>query len=135
MRRANDAVDRRKGEISMIPKISMAAAFLLLAAPPIASASNCSFTNSAPLTCQADQSPQGIVIAQDSSSDGGTSASANGSDNDNDSDSSDSADDNQNSDDNQADQQNASGDDQQQASPDDNLGNTQQAPQQANPYQ
>ena len=119
----------------MIPKISMAAAFLLLAAPPIASASNCSFTNSAPLTCQADQSPQGIVIAQDSSSDGGTSASANGSDNDNDSDSSDSADDNQNSDDNQADQQNASGDDQQQASPDDNLGNTQQAPQQANPYQ
>ncbi len=118
----------------MNPKISLAAAFFLLAAPPIARASNCNVTNSAPMTCQAHQSPHGMVVAQDSSSDSGTSAGDNGNDNDNGSDSNESADDNQNSDDNQADQQNASGDDQQQVSPDSNLGNVQQAPQQANPY-
>jgi hypothetical protein len=118
----------------MIRTISVAAAFLLLA-PPIACASNCGLTNSAPMTCQVQQSQLGIVVAQDSSPDGGSSAGDNGNDNDNGSNSNDSADDNQNSDDNQADQQNASGDDQQQASPDNDSSNAQQAPQQANPYQ
>ncbi len=117
----------------MNAKISMAAALLLLATPPVEWASNRGVPNTGALTCHAQQPPLGIVVAQDSSSDGGTSAGDNGNDNDNGSDSSDSADDNQNSDDNQADQQNASGDDQQQVSPDDDSGNAQQSPQQANP--
>ena len=87
----------------MLAKISLTAAFLLMVAPPIACASNRDAASLAPMTRKANQSPVGMVLAQDSQQNLGTSDS--GSDNDNDS--NDSADDNQNSDDNQADQQNA----------------------------
>ena len=90
----------------MIPKISLAAAFFLMAAPPMACASNRNAANPAPIPRQAHEAPLGMVVAQDNQSNVGTS------DNDNDSDSSDSADDNQNADGNQMDQQNAAGDDQ-----------------------
>ncbi len=94
----------------MIPKISVAAAFLLMVAPPMACASNLGAATPAPMTRAAHRSPQGIIIAQDSQSSAGTTD--NDSDNDNDSDSNDSADDNQNGDSSQMNQQNSAGDDQ-----------------------
>jgi len=94
----------------MIAKISLTAAFLLMVAPPMACASNRDTSNPAPITRHAHESPRGILVAQDSQPNVGTSDDDN--DTDNDSDSSDSADDNQNADGNQADQQNATGTDQ-----------------------
>ena len=93
----------------MIPKISLAAAFLLMVAPPMACASNSSLAIPATMTREAYRVPLGIVVAQDNDSSAGTSDSD--SDNDNDSDSNDSSDDNQNGDGSQMDQ-NAAGDDQ-----------------------
>jgi hypothetical protein len=96
----------------MIPKISLAAAFVLMVAPPMACASTCSLANQAPMT---PRSPLGIVVAQDQDqSSAGTTDSDSDSDSnsDNDSDSNDSADDNQNGDGSQMDQQNSAGDDQ-----------------------
>jgi hypothetical protein len=104
----------------MIPKISLAAAFLLMMAPPMACASNRDAANSAPITCRTPQSASGIVLAQDGQ-DGqpsmGTTENDNDSDNagDNDNDSNDNADDNQNADngengDNGQTDQNAAGD-------------------------
>ena len=87
----------------MFAKISLTAAFLLMAAPPIACASNRTAASRAPM-----QLPLGMVLAQDSEPALGTADN----DNDNDNDSNDSADDKQDSDDNQTDQQNAAGDDQ-----------------------
>ena len=95
----------------MIPKISFAAAFLLMVAPPMACASTRGLANSAPMTSQAYRQPVATVVAQDDQSAAGTSDSDNSSDSDNDSDSNDSADDNQNGDGSQTDQ-NAAGDDQ-----------------------
>ena len=86
----------------MIPKISLAAAFLLMVAPPMACASNRDATNPAPITRKAHELPQGVLVAQDNQPNVGTSDSDSGSDNDNDS--NDSADDNQNADGNQTDQ-------------------------------
>jgi len=93
----------------MIPKISLAAAFLLMVAPPMACASNRAATNPAPITRQAHESPPGMVVAQDDQSNVGNSDNDN--DNDNESASSDSADDNQDADGDQMDQ-NAAGNDQ-----------------------
>jgi len=90
----------------MIPKISLAAAFFLMAAPPMACASNRDATNPAPITCQAHDAPPGIVVAQDDQS------NADNSDNAIDSNSVDSSDDDQNAAGDQTDQQNAAGDDQ-----------------------
>ena len=96
----------------MIPKISLAAAFFLMVAPPMACASNRAAANPAPITREAHQSPPAMVVVQYNQSNAGTS------DNDNDSDSNDSADDNQNADenqnagDNQTDQQSAADNDQ-----------------------
>ena len=104
----------------MIPKISLAAAFLLMIAPPMACASARDLANYAPIFCQANLSLPGIVLAQDAQ-DGqpsmGTTENDNDNDNDkdNDNDSNDSADDNQNADSDQTNQQNAAGDDQQTA--------------------
>ncbi len=97
----------------MIPKISLAAAFVLMVAPPMACASNSEIANSAPITRQANQSLPKIVLAQDSQDapSMGTTDSDNDNSNDNDNDSNDSADDNQNGDSGQTDQ-NAAGDDQ-----------------------
>lgn len=94
----------------MIPKISLTAAFLLLVAPPMASASN-----RAPLTCQAHESPLGIVVAQDAQSNLGTDSDSDNNDSDNDSNDNDS--DNQNGNSNQMDQQNSTGNDQPAAVP------------------
>lgn len=97
----------------MIAKISLTAAFFLIAAPPpMACASNRAATNPAPITHQAHESAPGMVVAQDDQSNVGTSDNDNDNDNGNDSDSNDSADDNQNADGGQTDQQNAAGDDQ-----------------------
>jgi len=92
----------------MLAKISLTAAFFLMLAPPLACAS---FRDAARLApSPSNQSPVGMVVAQDSQQNLGTSDN----DNDNDSDSSDSADDDkQDSDNDQADQQNADGNDQQ----------------------
>ena len=91
----------------MIPKVSLAAAFFLMVAPPMACASNRAATNPAPITCQAHEAAAGMVVAQDDQSDADNSDNGN--------DSSDSADDNQNAAGDQTDQQNAAGDDQQTA--------------------
>jgi hypothetical protein len=95
----------------MIPKISLAAAFFLMVAPPMACASNRDATNPEPVTCQAHEAAAGMLVAQDDQSNADNSDN----DNNNDSDSSDSADDNQNADSDQTNQQNAAGDDQQTA--------------------
>jgi hypothetical protein len=82
----------------MFAKISLTAAFFLMGAPSMASAS---------ITRRAVLAPPGMVVAQEGQTDMGTSDN----DSDNDSDSNDNADDNQNNDANQADQ-NAAGNDQ-----------------------
>ena len=114
----------------MVAKISLAAAFLLMVAPPMACASNRNGVNPAPITRQAHQSPRGMVVAQDDQSNAGES--------DNDSDSNESADENQNADGNQTEQQNAAGDDQanrpQVFEAPGNPGDAQQAPRPMNPF-
>ncbi len=120
----------------MFPKISLAAAFLLMAAPPMACASNRDSANPAVITRPAHQSPLGMVVAQDDQSNAGESDNDSG--NDNDSDSNESADENQNADGNQTEQQNAPGDDQ--PTPPrvfeapENPGDAQQAPRPMNPF-
>jgi len=95
-------------EIGMIPKISLAAAFVLMMAPPMACASNRDAANSASLTRQVYQSPPSMVLAQDGQPPSmGTTDNDNDNSSDNDNDSSDSADDNQNADSDQADQNSA----------------------------
>jgi len=101
----------------MIAKISLAAAFFLMVAPPMACASNRATAKPAPKTRPAHESPLGMVVAQDDQSNVGNSDNDNGNDNDSDSDSNDSADDNQNADSNQMEQQNDAGDDQRGAQP------------------
>ena len=94
----------------MIPKISLTAAFLLMVAPPMASASTRDAANRAPLACQAYELPLGIVVAQDAQPNLGTGADSDSDNSDNDS--NDNADDNQNDNNNQMDQQNANGNEQ-----------------------
>jgi|HubBroStandDraft_1064217.scaffolds.fasta_scaffold77612_3 hypothetical protein len=129
----------------MIPRISLAAAFVLMMAPPMARASTRDAASGAPITCGAQVTPPGTVLAQDeqSSPSMGTtnndSDDDNSSDSDNDNDSNDNDNDNQNANGNQSDQ-NASGDDQQipptvLGSPDNDQSQSQQAPQPVNPYQ
>jgi hypothetical protein len=112
----------------MFAKISLTAAFFLMAAAPMACASNRVATHQAPGICQMRGETAGVVVAQDGDS---NSAATDGNDTDNDS--SDNADDNQN--DNDQTNQNAAGNDQN-AQPSDNDNNNdsdaQQAPQ--NPY-
>jgi hypothetical protein len=130
----------------MIPKISIAAAFFLMTAPPMACASTRDAASRAPLTRQAQASPLDMVLAQDDQPSMGTtnndSDNDNSDDNDNDSDS---ADDNQNADGNQTDQ-NAAGDEQSipptvLGAPDSDSSESQQSPpvnsypQPVNPYQ
>lgn len=91
----------------MIPKISLAAAFLLIVAPPMACASNRGAANPAPIIRDWRQSPANIIVAQDDQSNAGTDTD---SDNNSDSDSNDN-DDNQNDNNDQMDQ-NAAGNDQ-----------------------
>ena len=114
----------------MFPKISLAAAFFLMVAPPMACASNRDGVNPAVITRQAHQSPLCMVVAQDDQSNAGES--------DNDSDSNESADENQNADGNQTEQQNAPGDDQptppQVFEAPENPGDAQQAPRPMNPF-
>jgi|HubBroStandDraft_6_1064221.scaffolds.fasta_scaffold264376_1 hypothetical protein len=139
----------------MIPKISLAAAFLLMMAPPMACASNRDTANSVPITYRTHQSPSGVVLAQDGQdgqSSMGTTDNDSNSDSagDNDNDSNDNADDIQNADngqngDNGQTDQNAAGDNQQipptVLGPDSDQGESQQAPQMngdsqpVNPYQ
>jgi hypothetical protein len=102
-------------EIGMIAKISMTAAFLLMVAPPMASASNRDAANRAPLVCPAHGSPLGIVVAQDAQPNVGTDSDSDNNDSDNDSNDNDN--DNQNDNNNQTDQQNATGNDQPQPVP------------------
>jgi len=132
----------------MIPRISLAAAFLLMMAPPMACASTRGPASGAPITRRAQVSPPDTVLAQDSQSSMGTTDndSDNDNSNDNDNDSNDNADDNQNANSNETDQ-NAAGDDQQQipstvlGAPDNDQSESPQAPennsypQPANPYQ
>ena len=133
----------------MIPKISLAAAFLLMMAPPMACASTRTLSNAAPITFGAHQSQPGVVLAQDGQPSMGTTNNDSDSDadndnDDNDNDSNDNDNDNQNADGNQTDQ-NAAGDAQQVpptvlGSPDNDQDQSQQAPtnsypQPVNPYQ
>jgi hypothetical protein len=101
----------------MIPKISLTAAFLLMVAPPMASASNRDAASRAPLACQAYESPLGIVVAQDAQPNLGTGTDSDNDNNDSDNDSNDNADENQNDNNNQMDQQNANGNEQPAAVP------------------
>jgi hypothetical protein len=142
----------------MIPKISLAAAFLLMMAPPMAYASTRDAANSAPITCRTHQSASGIVLAQDGQPSMGTTENDNDNDNngDNDNDANDNADENQNADNGQSadngqngddgqTDQNAAGDNQQIPptilGPDNDEGEPKQAPQMngysqpVNPYQ
>jgi hypothetical protein len=86
----------------MIPRISLAAAFVLMMTPPIACASSRNAANSASVTCQTHAAPLGTVLAQDAQPSMGTTDNdndnENNSDNDNDNDSNDNADENQNAD-------------------------------------
>ncbi|HLX05029.1 MAG TPA: hypothetical protein VKR28_05810, partial [Candidatus Binatus sp.] len=77
----------------MIPKISLAAAFVLMMAPPMACASNRDVASRAPITYQSNQSLPKVVVAQDGqdSPSMGTTDSDNDNSSDNDNDSSDSA--------------------------------------------
>jgi hypothetical protein len=136
-------------EIGMIPKISLAAAFLLMMAPPMACASNRDAANFAPVTCQAHESPMSMVLAQDGQPSMGTTDSDNDNSTDNDNDSGDNADENQNADngqngDNAQTDQNAGGDEQTVPptvlGPDNDQSEPRQAPmnpfsQPVNPYQ
>jgi hypothetical protein len=114
----------------MFAKISLTAAFFLMAAPPMACASSRVAAHQAPGICQMRGETAGVIVAQDDDS---NSAATDGNDNgnDGDNDSSDNADDNQN--DNDQMDQNAAGNDQN-AQPSDNDSNNdsdaqQQAPQ------
>jgi hypothetical protein len=129
----------------MIPRISLAAAFVLMMAPPMACASTRDAASGAPITSRAQVSQPNTVLAQDDQPSMGNNDSDDDNSSDSDSDSSDSADDNQNADGNQTDQ-NASGDDQQVpptvlGSPDNDQSQSPQAPginsypQPVNPYQ
>lgn len=129
----------------MIPKISLAAAFVLMTAPPMACASNHEVANSAPITRQANQSVPKVVLAQDAQDapSMGTTDNDNDNNGDNDNDANDNADDNQNGDGAQTDQ-NAAGDDQTipptVLGPDNDQSEPRQAPmnsypQPVNPYQ
>jgi hypothetical protein len=87
----------------MIRKISLAAAFVLMMAPPMACASIRDAANSAPVALQTHEAPQSMVLAQDAQegqpSMGTTdNDNDNSTDSDNDNDSNDNADDNQNAD-------------------------------------
>jgi len=101
----------------MIAKISMTTAFLLMVAPPMASASTRDAANRVPLACQAHESPLGIVVAQDAQSNLGTGTDSDSDNNDSDNDSNDNDNDNQNDNNNQMDQPNATGNDQPQPLP------------------
>ena len=132
----------------MIPKISVAAAFLLMTAPPVACASTRDVANTTQITCQPNQPQPGIVLAQDAQ-DGqpsmGTTDNDNDNDNadDNDNDANDSADENQNADNGQ---NGDSGQTDQSAGgnyqpipptvlgPDNDQSEPRQAPQQINPF-
>ena len=128
----------------MIPKISLAAAFVLMMAPPMACASNRDVSNSAPMTCRTHQSPAKIVLAQDGQ-DGQPSMGTTDHDNDNDNDNADgnqnaenqNADNGQNGDTGQTDQ-NAGGNYQPipptVLGPDNDQSEPRQAPQQINPF-
>jgi hypothetical protein len=94
----------------MIPKISLAAAFVLMMAPPMACASSRADSNPAPISWQAHQSPLDMVLAQDGQAGQpsmGTTDNDNDNSGDNDNDANDSSDDNQNADSNQTDQNGA----------------------------
>jgi hypothetical protein len=118
----------------MFAKISLTAAFLLMVAPPIACASS-----RQSMARTTNQQARGVMLAQDSEPNLGTSEN----DNDNDNDSSDSADDKQDNGDNDADQQNAAGEGQSipptvLGGPETDPGDAPQAPaypQTINPYQ
>lgn len=99
----------------MFAKISLTAAFFLMAAPPVACASNWVASKPPPAVAKVFQ-PVGIVVAQDADS---NSAASDDNGNDNDNDSNDNADDNQN--DNDQDQNTAGND--QNAQPSDNDNN------------
>jgi hypothetical protein len=95
----------------MFAKISLTAAILLMAMPPIACASYRDASNVAPVSRRAFDRPVGIILAQDNDSQDSQSNTAesdqNDTDNDNDSDSNDSANnqnDNDQNDGNQMDQ-------------------------------
>jgi hypothetical protein len=128
----------------MIPKISLTAAFFLLAAPPLACASTRAAANAAPMTCRAHQSQPGMMLAQDEQPSTGTTNSDDNSDNDSDANDNDNDNGNQNADSDQTDQ-NAAGDAQPipptvLGAPDNDQDEPQQAPmnsypQPANPYQ
>jgi hypothetical protein len=132
----------------MIPKISLAAAFVLMMAPPMACASNRDAAIFAPVASRAHQSPAKIVLAQDAQGGQpsvGTTDNDNDNDNadDNDNDANDNADGNQNADNgqnpdtSQADQ-NAGGDNQPipptVLGPDSDQTEPRQGPPQINPF-
>ena len=133
----------------MIPKISLAAAFVLMIAPPIACASARDAANSAPVTYRTHQSPAKIVLAQDgqdgqpsmgTTDNDNDNENADDNDNDNDNDNADgnqNADNGQNGDTGQTDQ-NAGGDYQPipptVLGPDSDQTEPRQAPQQINPF-
>jgi hypothetical protein len=97
----------------MNAKISLTAAFLLMAMPPIACASIGDAANPVRMSCQAQVSRAGTVLAQDNDSNSDASDSDNDKDdkdNDDDNDSNDSADNSQNNADTQTDQENGAGD-------------------------
>ena len=88
----------------MFAKISLAAAFVLMTAPPMACASNRVLTDTTPMACRAIERPAGIVLAQASDSNAATSDDEKDSDNDNaDDNDKDNDNDNENADQNQAD--------------------------------
>jgi hypothetical protein len=131
----------------MIPKISLAAAFVLMIAPAMACASNRDAANCAPMARQTHESPLGMVLAQDGQ-DGQASMGTTDNDNDNENagdndNDNDNADNNQNADngqngDNGQTNQNEAGDNQTIPptilGPDNDQGEPRQAPQQINPF-
>jgi hypothetical protein len=127
----------------MIGKISLTAAFLLIAAPPMACASTRDAASRAPMTRPAQDSPRCTVVAQQDPSNVGATDNDNDNDNssDNDNDSNDNGNDNQNADGSQMDQPQNDGGDEQVipptvlGAPDTDAGDGSQAPQQVNPYQ
>ena len=131
----------------MIPKISLAAAFLLMMAPPLACASNRDAANFATITCQPNRSMPEIMLAQDAQdgqpSMGTTDNDSDNDNSDNDNDSNDSADENQNADNGQngdsAQTDQSTGGDYQPIpptilGPDNDQSEPRQAPQQTNPF-
>ncbi len=128
----------------MSAKISLTAAFFLIAAPSMACASTRAVANAAPMTCRAHQSQPGTVLAQDEQPSMGTTNSDDNSDSESDANENDNDNSNQNADSDQTDQ-NAAGDTQSVpptvlGGPDNDQDEPQQAPmnsypQPANPYQ